>query len=110
MLDLLEGLPAVTESVETLPKTPAVCVQWVRCGKPGCRCARGDLHGPYHYLFWREGGRLRKRYARAADAAAVAAACHARRDRERRWRRLVRADRRTWQGLVAELREVDRRG
>jgi hypothetical protein len=21
-----------------------------RCGKPGCRCARGDLHGPYSYL------------------------------------------------------------
>lgn len=21
-----------------------------RCGKPGCRCAAGDLHGPYVYL------------------------------------------------------------
>jgi hypothetical protein len=21
-----------------------------RCGKPGCRCASGDLHGPYVYL------------------------------------------------------------
>lgn len=21
-----------------------------RCGKPGCRCAGGDLHGPYVYL------------------------------------------------------------
>ena len=21
-----------------------------RCGKPGCRCAGGDLHGPYLYL------------------------------------------------------------
>ncbi len=21
-----------------------------RCGKEGCRCARGDLHGPYAYL------------------------------------------------------------
>lgn len=21
-----------------------------RCGKPGCRCATGDLHGPYVYL------------------------------------------------------------
>ena len=21
-----------------------------RCGKPGCRCVRGELHGPYVYL------------------------------------------------------------
>jgi len=21
-----------------------------RCGKPGCRCAEGELHGPYVYL------------------------------------------------------------
>jgi hypothetical protein len=21
-----------------------------RCGKPGCRCAAGELHGPYTYL------------------------------------------------------------
>jgi hypothetical protein len=21
-----------------------------RCGKPGCRCAEGELHGPYWYL------------------------------------------------------------
>jgi hypothetical protein len=21
-----------------------------RCGKPGCRCAEGELHGPYTYL------------------------------------------------------------
>jgi hypothetical protein len=21
-----------------------------RCGKEGCRCARGELHGPYAYL------------------------------------------------------------
>jgi hypothetical protein len=32
------------------------------CGKPGCRCARGELHGPYLTLRWREGGRQRRRY------------------------------------------------
>jgi hypothetical protein len=28
--------------------------QYMRCGKPNCKCARGQLHGPYpfveHYL------------------------------------------------------------
>jgi hypothetical protein len=34
----------------------------VKCGKPGCKCASGALHGPYWYEFWREGGKVRKRY------------------------------------------------
>jgi hypothetical protein len=38
----------------------AVCTQYVRCGKSGCKCARGLLHGPYFYCFWREGGKLQK--------------------------------------------------
>ena len=102
--------PSLPERVELLPKAPSLHAQWVRCGTAGCRCRRGELHGPYHYLFWREGGRLRKRYVRTADVPAVAAACAARRDRERRWRCLVRADRATWRALAAELREVERRG
>lgn len=28
----------------------SVVEQHRRCGKEGCRCARGDLHGPYVYL------------------------------------------------------------
>lgn len=27
-----------------------------RCGKEGCRCARGELHGPYIYLSARRAG------------------------------------------------------
>lgn len=35
-----------------------------RCGKPGCRCASGELHGPYLYIVETFGdGRARKRYA-----------------------------------------------
>ena len=29
---------------------PAAVEQRRRCGKEGCRCARGELHGPYAYL------------------------------------------------------------
>jgi hypothetical protein len=32
--------------------------EWVKCGK---RCS-GCPHGPYVYAYWREGGKLRKRY------------------------------------------------
>ena len=31
--------------------------QMRRCGKPGCRCAEGELHGPYIYISVRPGRR-----------------------------------------------------
>jgi len=36
--------------------------EYVKCGKPSCRCASGRGHGPYIYAYYREGGRVRKRY------------------------------------------------
>jgi uncharacterized protein DUF6788 len=39
-----------------------------RCGKEGCRCATGELHGPYVYLSMRSGGGTRLLYI-AADLA-----------------------------------------
>lgn len=37
-----------------------------RCGKPGCRCAGGEEHGPYTYLRARVGGVARLRYVPGA--------------------------------------------
>jgi hypothetical protein len=34
----------------------------VRCGSKKCRCASGELHGPYWYAYWSEGGRTRSQY------------------------------------------------
>lgn len=55
----------------------------VRCGKPGCRCNRGDLHGPYHVRYWREGGKLRRQYLRADEVEDVRARCKRWRDARR---------------------------
>jgi hypothetical protein len=41
-----------------------------RCGKPGCRCADGEPHGPYAYFAPARGGRGRLRYV-PADLVAV---------------------------------------
>ncbi len=60
-----------------------VLPQYVRCGKPSCRCSRReDLHGPYFYRFYREGGRLHKRYVPRSRLEEVRAACHRRQQRE----------------------------
>ena len=37
-----------------------------RCGKAGCRCASGELHGPYAYFSARAHGASRLRYVPAA--------------------------------------------
>src|SRR5512133_105473 len=42
-----------------------------RCGRPGCRCADGEPHGPYAYFTPRPGGRGQARYVPAALAAVV---------------------------------------
>lgn len=34
----------------------------VRCGKKGCKCADGSLHGPYWYAYWSEEGKTRSKY------------------------------------------------
>jgi hypothetical protein len=50
----------------------SVVEQGRRCGKEGCRCNSGELHGPYTYVVLpRSGGRTRTVYVPAAAAAAV---------------------------------------
>lgn len=41
-----------------------VCYQLekIKCGKPTCKCAKGNLHGPYWYAYWRDGKRTRSKY------------------------------------------------
>jgi len=55
--------------------------RYVRCGKVNCRCASDPAgrHGPYWYLVWWDGRRLRKRYVPPRALEAVRAAIDARR-------------------------------
>ena len=80
--------------------------EYIRCGKPSCRCARGELHGPYLYRRWREDGRQRRQYVKAADEERVRAALE-------EWRRLhppVYAARQQLAELRRLLRLLDRLG
>ena len=67
------------EAIEPLPGS--LHVEFKRCGKPSCRCARGELHGPYWTRRWREGGRQRREQVRPEDLERV-------RDGLDEWRRL----------------------
>ena len=86
-----ESEPAeASKLAETLYKTPLLVRHAVRCGKAVCRCRRGDLHGPYAFLYWRdERGRQRRRYIRRADVGSAEQVVTQRRatDRDARRRR-----------------------
>ena len=72
----LAGLPDVEGLI-----SGSVVEQGRRCGKEGCRCATGELHGPYTYVVLpRVEGRTRTVYvpAAAADAVRAGAAVSAR--------------------------------
>src|SRR5438309_10844549 len=50
----------------------SVVEQGRRCGKEGCRCSTGELHGPYTYVVLaRVGGRTPTVYVPAGAAEAV---------------------------------------
>jgi hypothetical protein len=92
--DMISGGPLP----KIAPLPGALRANFVRCGKPACRCARGELHGPYLYRRWREGGRQKRQYVKQADAQAVEAALD-------EWRRLHPPAYRMRQEL-AELRRL----
>ena len=64
---LARSLPDVEAAI-----AGSVVDQGRRCGKEGCRCATGELHGPYTYVVLpRDGGRTRTVYVPAWAAEAV---------------------------------------
>ncbi len=92
---------AQTNIAKPLPKIRgAVCAQW--------RVYKGKRLGPYYFLFWREGGKLRKKYIKPADLAATVAACGAYRD-EQRERRESHAEVMRWiREYNTTSREIER--
>jgi hypothetical protein len=100
-----------TNLPDLLPKLLAhangsVHEQWVRCGRPSCRCANGARHGPYHYVFFRTNGQLKKHYLPPQYVALARALCRARRRRQTQVRAELRQGRRQWRTLTDQLREL----
>ena len=86
-------------SPKTVPLPGSLHWERRRCGKPACRCARGDGHGPYAYRYWYEAGRRRKQYVPRGRVPEVAAGLA-------RWREL-HPPAWTMRQLLAELRRME---
>jgi len=76
-----------------------------KCGRAGCRCARGELHGPYPVMAIARGGRRSTRSVRRDRVAGVKARTEAYRAFQQKRRRLGRALRRIVE-IVTEIREA----
>jgi hypothetical protein len=85
-----DTISSILEVAKTCPKIPVLAPTWKTCGKVRCRCQRGELHGPYWTLRWREGSIHRRRYVRPADLPAARAILTARHQQRRALRRLSR--------------------
>ena len=71
------GEPVINPSKTACPKTDksliqtalkfkglngSVVMEKICCGKPGCHCQNGVLHGPYPYLHYYSNGKVKRRY------------------------------------------------
>ncbi len=74
------------------------------CGKPGCRCQRGEKHGPFWYLSRNENGRTRMRYLEKEKAAVTVARVQV----YQRWRQLRQRLRQVERAIQAALDELGR--
>lgn len=92
--------PAPKKSPEMLPGH--VESRMVRCGKKGCKCSRGELHGPYFYHRTWGGGSHGKRYVRLTDVAQTRRAC----DDYRALQTQLREGRAAFKRLMARAREL----
>ena len=75
-----------TKKSSLAPKMWADCLpgqveaKMIKCGKQKCKCARGELHGPYFYHRTWSGTEHQRRYIRLEDLTKVLLACKVHRD------------------------------
>ena len=59
----LERFKLEMEMINTLSRKNmlygSVVEKYVMCGKEGCKCKKGGLHGPFYYLTYKENGKTK---------------------------------------------------
>jgi hypothetical protein len=101
------GREAKAKTGKPFPKMPAdgllngaVCASYAKCGKAACKCARGELHGPYYHRYQWHDGRVIKEYIPLSQVEEVRAACA----RYRALQDKLREGRQHFQALLSQLR------
>jgi Family of unknown function (DUF6788) len=80
--------------------------RFVRCGKANCKCAKGELHGPYFLRRWRNGGKKRSNYVKKRDVFVTFKAVSEYKRNKQETRELIRDINRTGNGMLKALGAV----
>lgn len=54
-----------------LPVNGSLEVRRVKCGRANCKCAKGELHGPYTYVRTYDGGQRWRKYVKNGDVSTL---------------------------------------
>jgi hypothetical protein len=65
--------------------------QKVRCGKPNCKCSKGELHGPYYIRRWERRGKKCSKYVKKSELSTVIAGISARKQHREEMKEFVRS-------------------
>lgn len=65
--------------------------QMVRCGKPNCKCAKGELHGPYYIRRWERQGKKCSKYVKKGELSSVILSISARKQQRAELKEFVRS-------------------
>jgi hypothetical protein len=80
--------------------------RFVRCGRSNCKCAKGELHGPYYLRRWQRRGKRCSQYVKKRDVfVTFKAVSQYKRDRQET-RELIRDINRTGNGMLKALGAV----
>lgn len=89
-----------------VPLSGYLLAQKIKCGRPNCKCARGDLHGPYFYYVWRLGRYRHKEYVKSHDLAFVRAGIEQHRRRKAEIRAFNEQAKADWRNLKERINQI----
>jgi hypothetical protein len=93
-------------SPKILPDCGSVERRFVRCGRVNCKCAKGELHGPYTYVRTYRGGKRWRKYVKNDDVSALFQARKRRQEWIKEMKQAQDEFRQQWRELKSLLRSV----
>jgi hypothetical protein len=110
---LKERAPAVTKNPKTTTKIGPLCgtieARYKRCGKPNCKCAKGELHGPYYLRRWQRYGKRYSKHVKKGQVSATFEACLEYKRNKQETRELIRSINETGNSMLKALGSILRR-
>ena len=111
-----EGKPSEKKSAETTTKIEplrgSLEQRFIRCGRSNCKCAKGELHGPYYLRRWQRRGKRCSKYVKKRDVFVTFHAVSEYKRNKQETRELIRSINESgntiWRTMRAILREWTR--